>query len=398
VGLSYALDQSRRTIVRASWNRYYQQLAFGDVKVENPTAVGYIQYGWNDANGDKFVQPGEVNFNDFRAVSGVNLNDPGSVSADTVNKIDRDRKPRKDDEFIVGLDRELGASFAVGLAVTYRNQNDWSTNYLATTGYRFSGACSDPLNPTKATCPLMGASDYTANAPVTSNGYTAFSYTPNAALVSAGRSGRLVTNRDGFSTTYKGLEVTLNKRLSSKWMARAAFSLNDWSQNVDLKVGTNGNPTPRQDDGLIDGDPMSILASGSGKGNVYYTSYKWQFYANALYQLPWGIDVSGAVFGRQGGLKPYFLNIAAGGDGTLSVLAQDSVEAQRLSDLWNIDLRLAKTFRLNQAHLTLAAEWFNVGNAGTELAVIRQANSTAFGRIDEIMSPSILRFGATFGF
>jgi len=35
------------------------------------------------------------------------------------------------------------------------------------------------------------------------------------------------------------------KRLSNKWMARVAFTYADWTQNVDLKVGTNGNPTPR---------------------------------------------------------------------------------------------------------------------------------------------------------
>ena len=86
------------------------------------------QYGWTDANGDRFVQPGEVDFNDFRYRRGVNLADPGSVSADTVNKIDRDRKPRSDDEFIVGLDRELGASFAAGVAFTYRKANNWSAD------------------------------------------------------------------------------------------------------------------------------------------------------------------------------------------------------------------------------------------------------------------------------
>ena len=126
VGLSYALDESRRTIVRASYARYYQQLAFGDVARENPTSSSYLAYGWSDANGDKFVQPGEVNLNDLRYWSGVNPADPGSVSADTVSKIDRDRKPRADDEFIIGLDRELGASFAAGLAFTYRKNNNWT--------------------------------------------------------------------------------------------------------------------------------------------------------------------------------------------------------------------------------------------------------------------------------
>jgi hypothetical protein len=401
VGVSYALDESRRTIVRASYARYYQQLAFGDVTRENPTAVGYIAYGWNDANGDRFVQPGEVDLSSVRYSSGVNLANPGSVSPDTVNKIDRDRKPRSDDEFIIGLDRELGASFAAGVAFTYRKANNWSTNdFAANQGYRFSGACSDPTNPTKDTCPLMGISDYTAGAPVTANGYTAFAYTPNPALVTAGRAGRLVTNRDDYSTSYKGLELTLNKRLSNKWMARVAFTYGDWTQNVDAgALAYNGNPTPWEEDNLVDGDQVALRSGGSGKGALYYTGQKWQFYANGLYQLPLGIDLSGTAWGRQGGLKPIFLNIAAGGDGTIRVAANPTVDTERYGNVWNFDLRLAKTFRFGkQAYFTLAGEWFNVANSGQTLIRIRQANAAAYNRIDEVLNPSIFRLGATFGF
>jgi Carboxypeptidase regulatory-like domain len=400
VGLSYALDESRRTIVRASYARYYQQLAFGNVSVENPTNAGYIAYGWNDANGDRFVQPGEIDFSSVRYSSAVNLADPGSVSPDTVNKIDRDRKPRSDNEFIVGLDRELGASFAAGVAFTYRKANNWSTNdFAANQGYRFSGACQDPMNPTKDTCPLMGPGDYTANAPVSQNGYTGFSYTPNPALVTAGRAGRLVTNRDGYSTSYKGLELTLNKRLSNKWMARVAFTYGDWTQNVDTQQAYNGNPTPWEEDNLVDGDQVALRSGGSGKGALYYTGQKWQFYANALYQLPWGIDLSGTAWGREGGLKPVFLNIAAGGDGTIRVAATPTVESERYGNVWDFDLRLAKTFRFGkQAYFTLAGEWFNVANSGQTLIRIRQANSAAYNRIDEVLNPSIFRLGATFGF
>ena len=95
-------------------------------------------------------------------------------------------------------------------------------------------------------------------------------------------------------------------------MARVAFTYADWTQNVDLKVGSNGNPTPRSGtgagtgDNLVDGDQFALLIGGSGKGALYYTGQKWQVYANALYQLPWGIDISGTAWGWQGGLKPVF--------------------------------------------------------------------------------------------
>jgi hypothetical protein len=346
------------------------------------------------------VQPDEVDFSSVRYSSAVNLADPGSVSPDTVNKIDRDRKPRSDDELILGLDRELGASFAAGVAFTYRKADNWSTNdFAANQGYRLSGACADPMNPTRDSCPLMGVSDYTANAPVTANGYTAFSYSPNPALVSAGRAGRLVTNRIGYTTSYKGLELTLNKRLSNKWMARAAFTYGDWTQDVSNNQAYNGNPTPWEEDNLVDGDQVALRSGGSGKGALYYTGQKWQFYGNALYQLPWGIDVSGTAWGRQGGLKPVFLNIAAGQDGTIRVAATPEVESERYGNVWNFDMRLAKTFRFGrQAYFTAAAEWFNVANSGQVLIRIRQANSAAYNRVDEVLNPSIFRLGATIGF
>ena len=391
IGMSYALDESRRTILRASYARYNQQLSFGDVSRENPTNYSYLAYAWNDANGDKFVQKGEVDTGNLLYWSGIDPANPGSVSADTVNKIDRDRKPKKDDEFIVGLDRELGGSFMVGAAFTYRIASDWSN---ATR--RLAGACSG--EPTLANCPIIGPSGYTQNAPVTANGYTGSTYSPIAALVTAGRGGNILTNRDGYKTHYRGLELTLNKRLSNKWMARVAFSYNDWTQSIDTIVGNNGNPTRLQNDSLVDGDVVQLIGAGSGKGQLFYSSFKWQFYGNALYQLPWGIDVSGSAWGRQGGLKPIFLRIGAGGDGTQSAIGCATADCERYGNVWDFDLRLAKTVNFGKAHLTLAGEWFNLANSGQVLVRIRQANASAYNRIDEVLNPSIFRLGATFGF
>ena len=44
------------------------------------------------------------------------------------------------------------------------------------------------------------------------------------------------------------------------------------------------------------------------------------------------------------------------------------------------------------------AEAFNIFNSGTVLQRFRQINSTDFQRIDEILSPRIVRFGARFTF
>jgi hypothetical protein len=102
---------------------------------------------------------------------------------------------------------------------------------------------------------------------------------------------------------------------------------------------------------------------------------------------------------------PKSLRLPAGPDGTLAALAQDRIDVDRYADVWNLDLRLAKNVDVSRARLTLSAEWFNVFNTGTVLSRYRWANNAAFtspdptkGRIEEVISPSILRLGATLSF
>jgi hypothetical protein len=405
VGMSYALNESRRTVLRASYALYGGQLSFGDVNDINPVSWGAKAYGWNDTNGDRFVQPGEIDFAGGILYSyGVDLNNPSS--AVSVNRIDKDYKPQKDHEVVVGIDHELGASFAVGAAYTWRRSSDFA--YTP----RLGGPCPAD-NSTLATCRVIQPEEYTQNAPSTVNGYTAYTYSPPAALVSAGGAGRIRTNAPGYTRTFSGFELTLTKRLANRWMSRVAFSWNDWSEDWDGMPYSldldDGNPTSTENDPLKPGGPVSILSGASGK-TAFYTAINWQVYANALWQGPWGLDLSGAFIARQGGAYPISLRLGAGNDGTNTPLATSAIDSLRYDTLWNADLRLARMFKIGgSASMTLSAEWFNVFNNGTVLARARNANTAAFvdaaggaetgiGRIEEIMAPSIFRFGARLSF
>ena len=94
VGLSYALDQAQKTVLRASYARYAGQLSFGWVTDENPVASGYLAYNWNDTNGDRLVQPGEVLLNEYQYSVNIDPDNPTAVGS-TPNKIDRDFKARR---------------------------------------------------------------------------------------------------------------------------------------------------------------------------------------------------------------------------------------------------------------------------------------------------------------
>jgi hypothetical protein len=221
----------------------------------------------------------------------------------------------------------------------------------------------------------------------------------------------MLTNAPGYSRTFKGLELTLTKRLTNRWMSRIAVSLNDWKENWD---GTpysldldDGNPTPTETDPLQQGGPVSVLSGASGKTS-FYTTVNWQVYGNALWQGPWGLDLSGAVIARQGGAYPVSVRVGGGADGTNAALATPEVTTLRYDTLVNLDLRLAKTVKFGGGTgLTLSAEWFNVFNSDTILGRARNANTAAFvsnsavpgrGRIEEIIAPSIFRLGARFSF
>ncbi len=402
VGLSYALDSAQKTVARASYARYANQLQFTWVQDENPVSPGYLAYGWNDTNGDRFVQPDEVDFSEFKGSNAIDPNNPASAGS-TPDKIDRDLKAAHTDEVVVGLDHQLLPNFAVGAAYTYRHISDLAYRP------RLGGSCG--TTPTASICRIIQPQEYTANDPVSSGGFTAFTYSPPADLAEAGNFGRLRTNQPGYSQQFNGVELTLTKRLSNKWMGRMAFSWNAFKQSYEGVIPVNGgantqgggsltpangNPTPTDRNSLTS-DYVAAQSGGSGRA-TFYTTPTWQLYANALVQLPWDVELSGAIFGRQGQIEPQFIKISAGLDGALNVLATPTVDAKRYDSVWDLDLRLAKNIKVGPTAFTLSAEAFNVFNSGITLQRFRQVNSSSFQRIDEILSPRIVRFGARFSF
>ena len=383
-GFSYALNESRKTVLRGSYANYAGQLSYGIV---NAAAVpaGYLAYGWIDTNGDRTVQPGEVD-----VAGGVlytyNIN-PSNRTGTAPGRIDPDLKSQRDNEFVLGLDHELASNFAVGAAFTYRkSKNMQYTPFI-------SASCA-----IGASCSFIQPGQYTRMSDVTARGFTVQRYQAPSALVSAGGNGRYRTNFGGYTRQFKGFELTAKKRLSNRWAMNLAFSLNDWTEDYadNNRVNNLGNPTRREINALQDGGPVSIIGGGSGKAS-FYSSFKWQVYADALVNLPASLSFSAAVFGRQGGIYPTSITTSNGSDGNIAVLV-GSVDDTRYGNLWNVDLRLARNSKIGRVTLTPSLELFNALNNDLVLGRSRNAASSAYGRADEIISPRILRIGARVSF
>jgi hypothetical protein len=182
-------------------------------------------------------------------------------------------------------------------------------------------------------------------------------------------------------------------------MGRLAFTWADWKENIGPEATAISNPAGIDKDPKIDGGQRVYYSAGTS-GKVYYQNAKWQMAANALYQLPAGFEVAANVFGRQGYPNPIFASMDLGAlDGQANVLAEGTkIDTDRFPALWDIDLRLAKNVKLGDTTLVVSAEVFNVLNANTELNRVNQFNASTYGRLDEILAPRILRFGARLRF
>src|SRR5207249_3432896 len=119
-GLTYAIGEQRRTLARASYARYANQLGgFPNNQLSAIPGVAYAYYPWNDANKNNLIDPGELDTSGS-PVRTVNFNPANPSSPISVNNIDPNLKSQKTDEIVAGIGHELFANFAVDVAYTYR--------------------------------------------------------------------------------------------------------------------------------------------------------------------------------------------------------------------------------------------------------------------------------------
>jgi hypothetical protein len=379
-GLTYALDQANRTILRVSYSRYAGQLQTGYVGWANPSAnTGYAEYPWTDLNGDNFAQANEVNISVAPLAFAGGFNPAAPTAVTSANRFDEDFEAPITTSLIAGVDRELMPNLAVGVNYTYGSTTNWrNTPWFGLTPNDYSVASTLTGN-------LPGGGSYSV--PV---------FAPNAAVVVANGNSRIQTNWDGYKTMYHGIEGQLTKRMSDRWMARFSAAWNNATEEYGF--GNNlGNPTALDTDTMKNGSQYAPRSAGSGQGDIFVNA-KWQINLNGVYQLPYQAEIAGNFFGRQGNPFPLFRQAALGLDGSQRVLVSPDLDTFRFDNTWNLDLRFAKRFATDHVGARLELDLFNVFNNNVELQRERNIASPNFQRLNQLLSPRILRIGVRLTF
>jgi hypothetical protein len=396
VGLTYALGANRSTVLKASYARYADALGTGTIDNVNPIAgVSYAYYAWNDANHNNLVDVGEVDLNDFQFSRGYDPANPGAAVA--VDSFASGFHAPLTDEILGGIDHELFPAFAVGVTYTYRKFTDQI--FRARTGLTSADYVLDHI----VTGTLPDGTAYSAPLYVIRDGVEV-------------PPGYVYSNRNGYDQTYHGVDLTLTKRLANRWMARGSFTYSWNKQHVDASGCVDPtNVVPGQS--LNAGDPQTgytaqtcadnvvagFRSTGSGDKASVFLSSKWQFYLNAMYQLPLGFNVAGSFFGRQGYPINWFRRFQ-GADGEIRDLAVSDMDNQRYDDVYDLDLRIEKVVPITAtANVTISADCFNVTNEDTVLQRFNRLNRANLpvgntNDIKEIQSPRVWRFGLRLAF
>jgi len=396
LGLTYTLGADRRTLLRAAYSRYVNQINSGIVTPVSPGAYARQVYYFNDLNKNGVADPNEIDF----AAGGL-LPAP-ATSAGTARTRWANPSAPYTDELTAGFERELMADLSVGINGTYRKLQ----NFVGTVGEH-----------------TQGKGDYYSSADYTLAPNTINAILPNGQAVNQSyyilKSGipaakfNVIRNTPDFYETYKGLEFTATKRMSNRWMLRGNLTLQNWQQHVGaraiidpsaLRGGTGCS--------VCNGSEVLIQSTGSGGKSSVYINAKWEGDVTGAYQIPvietsLGFNLSS----RQGYAIPYIANVQfTNGEGTKAVLLENEPDAFRNKNVTQLDLRLAKDLRLSRFGLTLSVDAFNVTNANTVLQ--RNAGGVCSGRttatkcnalptsnnIAEVLSPRVFRLGARVNF
>jgi hypothetical protein len=384
VGFTYALNESRKTIARGSYAAFASQLDSNRaaLTVSAIPYYSYVYYAAVDTNGNRIADVSE--FTTFQGVAGFDPNNPLGGNPD---KIGNYSSPLTH-ELLFGVEHELARNFGLAANVTWRRYNGFNwLNYPGVTSADFTQA-----GVFSGTAPGVGS-------------YNVPYYHVNEDALPADF-GQVYETRSDYYQRYLGFEISATKRMADRWMMRLGWSTNDHREYL-KGPGAVEDPTPvfTTTDAYpnVDGGPVMVPSTGSGKSSIYMALPKYQFIANGAYQAKWGILLAGNYLLRQGFSAPYFILSDTDGAGDAiapekNVLLVDDVGKNRLPTVHTFDARVSKNFIYKRMNVNVDMDIFNLFNSATVLGRDYDLSSDGFDQVREIVNPRIIRFGVRLGF
>jgi hypothetical protein len=394
LGATYALGENRDTLLRASFSMFTEALGSSDLSPLNPVGYAYAYYEFIDANGNDKWEAGEP-FSLY-STAGFDAANPTAV----VHQVAKGYEGEETSELILGIEHSFLPEFVVGASATFRTVENVHEDPASSVG---RGQARKLISGPGITAPLgrpWNASDFLPAGPVceTDPGGTELCTDTFALNPVFSRTGGNYYYNDGRERDYTGVSLTFNKRLANGWSARGFFNWGQTEWNVPSSYTAANDPNPQELGGDQDGAVYMWESSGSGRGNIFLNS-EWQWNLTGMYQVaadrPWGFNLSGNLYGRQGYPVPWQSVQSISGVGSSSLGLQGSNnDRTRLDSLTTMDLRAEKEFAASgNVSLTFSAEYFNALNEATVLARQNRLNISTANWVQDTLAPRTWKLG-----
>jgi len=333
LGLIFQLTSDKKTIFKANYGHYYEGMtlmSFARMTKSAPPVSAFL-YNWDTARYD-------IPFWTWDPTQGV------AVDPNVKNSLCR--------QLSFGLSRELLADLALELTYIYKYTNNFY-NWWNTSAQYEPVEIFDEIGGKSITV-------YNQTTPVDDNFLT-------------------MMNRPEYKQKYRGLIISLQKRLSHNWQLSSSFvwsKANGVSTLGAIAQGTrNGVQSPND---LINNNWSSLL-----QGDRTY-----MFKLQGTYFLPIDFSVSANFIAQTG--KPIARMIPVDGmdQGAFSIMAEPRGSNHRLDPMYIFDFRLEKKFDLGpRAGIRIAADAFNLFNSDTMTQTVIVGTSGSFMKPDAIAPP-----------
>ena len=242
LGLTYALGEERKSLIRVSLSRFNEQYLSGNHTRLSSLGGNSILVGclFNDNNQNGIFDNAEAGTVDTSTCTPSAFNPLNPTNTRTPNITDPDLAPAKTDELLVNFEHALLPEFVVSAGVLYRNITDISE--------------LQPLVRENGIVRVAERGDYVDRVSATGLPYTA----RRPGVTSAG--GSILTNGDREQQAF-GVTLGATKRMSNRWMARGHLQYTDWTWDIPNSYFDHVDRTDF-------GDGAGTIASGDRDGEV----------------------------------------------------------------------------------------------------------------------------------
>lgn len=319
LGFTYSFPWKRAGQLRGHYGRYYQALLTTYLQRAGPARAPIQGFNFNPDTGK---------YDDlFFAL------DPSSQV-----RVDPKLKDPYTDQFAIGWDQQLDNATAVSLSYIYKKSYD----YIGTMN----------IGGTYQIVPFID--------PVTGHAINVYNQTNDPATDNL----YFITNPSFFYSRYNGFIVSVNRRLTNKWMMNGSLTI---SKIKGFHAGSSLGPGADQDSSFFPSknanfgtDPNDFInAGGLLNGDRTYI-----LKIQGSYELGWGVRLSGNYSYLTG--RPYARQIAVTGlnQGTHIVFAETRDGSRRTSNINLFDLRFEKDFELKGAwNTSVSLDFLNLFNS-----------------------------------